>query len=39
MMRLHTLLAEAAAQGLPPGAVVGHCEVALARFAFPEEQS
>lgn len=37
--RLHTLLAEAAAQGLDPAAIIELCQTALTRFAFPEEES
>ena len=37
--RLQTLLAEAAAQGLPANDIIGHCREALAAFAFPEGQS
>jgi GntR family transcriptional regulator len=33
--RLRTLLAEAAAQGMPAGAITAHCDAALAGFAFP----
>jgi GntR family transcriptional regulator len=33
--RLRTLLAEAAAQGMPAEDIVGECEAALADFAFP----
>jgi DNA-binding transcriptional regulator YhcF (GntR family) len=33
--RLQTLLAEAAAQGMPATSIVGECEAALADFAFP----
>jgi GntR family transcriptional regulator len=33
--RLHTLLAEAAAQGMPAEAITAHCAAALADFAFP----
>jgi GntR family transcriptional regulator len=33
--RLRTLLAEAAAQGLPADGIVWHCQAAVARFAFP----
>jgi GntR family transcriptional regulator len=33
--RLRTLLAEAAAQGMPAADIVGECEAALADFAFP----
>jgi GntR family transcriptional regulator len=33
--RLRTLLAEAAAQGLPADGIIGHCQDAVARFAFP----
>src|SRR5579859_4949062 len=36
--RLQTLLAEAAAQGLPADDIIGHCREALAAFAFPEGQ-
>jgi len=32
--RLRTLLAEATAQGLPPDAIIRHCQTALAGFAF-----
>jgi GntR family transcriptional regulator len=35
--RLRTLLAEAAAQGLPADDIIRHCQAALARFAFPAE--
>ena len=35
--RLRTLLAEAAAQGLPAEGIVAHCRDALADFAFPAE--
>jgi GntR family transcriptional regulator len=35
--RLRTLLAEAAAQGMPAAGIVGECEAALAAFAFPAE--
>lgn len=34
--RLRTLLAEAAAQGMPGGDIVGECEAATADFAFPD---
>src|ERR1700691_5193588 len=34
--RLATLLAEAAAQGMGPGEIVGHCRAAVTAFAFPE---
>jgi len=34
--RLATLLAEAAAQGMPAGDIVGECQAALADFAFPD---
>jgi len=41
--RLRTLLAEAAAQGLEPGEIIGYCRTAVASFAFPatreEDQS
>lgn len=37
--RLRTFLAEAAAQGLPPAAVIERCQAALAEFDFPEEES
>jgi GntR family transcriptional regulator len=39
--RLRTLLAEAAAQGLPAEIITAHCQAALAGFAFPlaQEQS
>jgi GntR family transcriptional regulator len=33
--RLRTLLAEAAAQGMPAADIVGECEAALSDFAFP----
>jgi len=33
--RLRTLLAEAAAQGMPATDIVGECEAALSDFAFP----
>ena len=33
--RLRTLLAEAAAQGMPATDIVGECQAALADFAFP----
>ncbi len=33
--RLRTLLAEAAAQGLPADGIIRHCQDAVARFAFP----
>jgi GntR family transcriptional regulator len=33
--RLSTLLAEAAAQGLPPEDIVRHCREAIAAFTFP----
>jgi len=33
--RLRTLLAEAAAQGLPADGIIRHCQAAVARFAFP----
>jgi len=33
--RLRTLLAEAAAQGLPTDGIIWHCRAAVARFAFP----
>jgi GntR family transcriptional regulator len=33
--RLRTLLAEAAAQGMPADGIVGECRAALAGFAFP----
>jgi DNA-binding transcriptional regulator YhcF (GntR family) len=36
--RLHTLLAEATAQGLEPAAIIEFCEAALARFGFREEE-
>lgn len=35
--RLRTLLAEAAAQGLPAADIFAQCELALATFAFPPE--
>jgi GntR family transcriptional regulator len=35
--RLRTLLAEAAAQGLPAAEIIGHCETALAAFDFPSD--
>ncbi len=34
--RLRTLLAEAAAQGMPASDIVGECEAALVDFAFPD---
>jgi DNA-binding transcriptional regulator YhcF (GntR family) len=34
--RLRTLLAEAAAQGMPAIGIVGECEAAMADFAFPD---
>jgi GntR family transcriptional regulator len=34
--RLQTLLAEAAAQGMPGTDIVGECEAALGNFAFPD---
>ena len=34
--RLRTLLAEAAAQGMPPEDIIGHCQAAVAAFAFPD---
>lgn len=37
--RLRTLLAEAAAQGLPPGAILERARGTLAEFGFPEEAS
>jgi GntR family transcriptional regulator len=36
--RLQTLLAEAAAQGLPAEDIIGYCREAIAPFAFPEGQ-
>jgi len=33
--RLRTLLAEAAAQGMPAAQIMAHCEAAIAGFAFP----
>ena len=33
--RLHTLLAEAAAQGMAPEDIIGLCQAAVAAFAFP----
>ena len=33
--RLRTLLAEAAAQGMPAAAIVGECEAAVGDFAYP----
>jgi GntR family transcriptional regulator len=33
--RLQTLLAEAAAQGMPPEDIIGHCQAAVAAFIFP----
>jgi DNA-binding transcriptional regulator YhcF (GntR family) len=36
--RLRTLLAEAAAQGMPAEAITAHCDAALAGFAFPPAQ-
>jgi DNA-binding transcriptional regulator YhcF (GntR family) len=33
--RLHTLLAEAAAQGMSAAQIMAHCEAAIAGFAFP----
>jgi DNA-binding transcriptional regulator YhcF (GntR family) len=36
--RLRTLLAEAAAQGMPAEAITAHCDTALAGFAFPPAQ-
>lgn len=33
--RLHTLLAEAAAQGMPAADIIGECAAAMADFAFP----
>lgn len=30
--RLHTMLAEATAQGLPPGEIIGHCRDIVAAF-------
>jgi GntR family transcriptional regulator len=35
--RLRTLLAEAAAQGLPADDIITHCQAAVAQFAFPAE--
>lgn len=35
--RLRTLLAEAAAQGVPAADILAQCELALATFAFPPE--
>ena len=34
--RQATLLAEAAAQGMGPEEIAGHCRAAVAAFAFPE---
>ena len=34
-VRLGTLLAEAAAQGMPAEAIIAHCRAAVADFAFP----
>ena len=36
-VRLGTLLAEAAAQGMPAEAIIAHCRAAVAEFAFPAE--
>jgi DNA-binding transcriptional regulator YhcF (GntR family) len=36
--RLRTLLAEAAAQGMPAEAITAYCQAALAGFAFPPPQ-
>jgi GntR family transcriptional regulator len=36
--RLRTLLAEAAAQGMPADAILANCEAVLAGFAFPPAQ-
>ena len=36
--RLRTLLAEAAAQGMPAAAITASCDAALAGFAFPAAQ-
>ena len=33
--RLQTLLAEAAAQGMPPEDIIGHCQAEVAAFIFP----
>jgi GntR family transcriptional regulator len=33
--RLRTLLAEAAAQGMPAGEIIAHCDAAFTGFAFP----
>jgi GntR family transcriptional regulator len=35
--RLGTLLAEAAAQGLPAEAIMAHCQASVAAFVFPAE--
>ena len=35
--RLGTLLAEAAAQGMPAEEIIAHCRAAVADFAFPAE--
>jgi GntR family transcriptional regulator len=35
--RLDTLLAEAAAQGMPAESIIAHCRAAVADFAFPAE--
>jgi DNA-binding transcriptional regulator YhcF (GntR family) len=37
--RLRTLLAEAAAQGLPADDIIRHCQAALAGFVFPVAQA
>jgi len=37
--RLRTLLAEAAAQGMPADDIVRHCQEAIAAFAFPADNS
>src|ERR1700689_4175441 len=36
-VRLGTLLAEAAAQGMPAESIVAYCRAAVAEFAFPAE--
>jgi DNA-binding transcriptional regulator YhcF (GntR family) len=36
-VRLGTLLAEAAAQGMPAESIIAHCRAAVAEFAFPAE--
>ena len=36
-VRLGTLLAEAAAQGMPAEAIITHCRAAIADFAFPAD--